>query len=57
VEENWRSNQDLSEIGGRLVFDYKQRPATDEYREGWDRIFGKEEGNTENEEGEGDPEE
>ena len=25
------------------MFDYKQRPATDEYREGWDRIFGKKE--------------
>jgi hypothetical protein len=36
------------------VFDYKQRPATEEYREGWDRIFGKEE---DEKEGEGDPEE
>jgi len=34
------------------MFDYKQRQTTDEYREGWDRIFGEEE-----EEGEGDPEE
>jgi hypothetical protein len=22
-------------------FDYKQRPATEEYREGWERIYGK----------------
>lgn len=36
------------------MFDYKQRPATDEYREGWDRIFGEDE---EDDEGEGDPEE
>jgi hypothetical protein len=42
VEENWRGNQDLSETGGRLMFDYKQRPATEEYREGWDRIWSKE---------------
>ena len=25
------------------MFDYKQRPATDEYRSGWDKIFGEEE--------------
>jgi hypothetical protein len=25
------------------MFDYKQPPATDEYRSGWDRIFGREE--------------
>lgn len=34
------------------MFDYKQRPAPDEYRDGWDRVFGKDE----EEEGEGDPE-
>lgn len=22
-----------------MMFDYKQRPATDEYRENWERIF------------------
>ena len=28
-------------VNGReeIVFDYKQRPTTDEYRSGWDRIF------------------
>lgn len=31
------------------MFDYKQRPTTDEYREGWDRIFGREEPEEEDE--------
>jgi hypothetical protein len=25
------------------MFDYKQRPTTNEYRSGWDKIFGEEE--------------
>jgi len=38
------------------MFDYKQRPATDEYREGWDRIFG-DDPPEEEDEVEDDPEE
>ena len=32
------------------MFDYKQRPTTDEYRSGWDKIFGEEEPEEEDDE-------
>ena len=34
------------------MFDYKQRETTDEYRDGWDRIWGEKEENQIDKEGE-----